>query len=177
MVIGRVKIESGDRVVDLGCGPGEFAVLAAGARPRVRVVAVDPSWPALLTARLRSLNRPAAVCVRRGTAERIPVPDGWANVVVSINAFHHWAEPRAGLAEVRRVLAPGGRVLLVDEDFPEDHRHTRFHHESDTVDPVHAGSRVVRREWLPELGFRGLRLETSEDAEGTPHFLLHARAG
>lgn len=176
MAVARAGVEAGDRVVDIGCGPGESAALLAGAAPGVEVLAVDPGWPFVLATRWRALSAGAAVRARRGAAERLPVPDGWANLVVSVNAFHHWADPEAGLREVRRALAPGGRLLLVDEVFDEAHRHTRFHHEEETVDPVHAGSPRVP-EWLAGLGFTEAVVERVEDDDGTPHHLLTARRG
>ena len=176
MVIERSGVRAGDRVVDIGCGPGESVALAAAAVPGVRVVAVDPGFAFRLTTTLRTLGSGRAVRVRCGAAEALPVPDGWATLVVSINAFHHWEDRRRGLAEVRRVLGPGGRLVLVDEDFPEDHHHTRFHRESGQDAPVDAGSPVVR-DWLRELGFRDLALERVEDAGGTPHHVLCAVLG
>ncbi len=175
-LVPRAGIEAGDRVVDIGCGPGESAVLAARSASRVEVRAVDPAWPCLLAVRVRSLPLLGRVRVRRGGAERLPVPDGWATVAISIKAFHHWADPKAGLGEVRRVLAPGGRVMLADEDFPKGHRHTRFHREAATVEPVHAGSPEVG-DWLNALGFREIRLERVRDDEGVFHHVRHARRG
>ena len=173
MVVERAEVRAGDRVVDIGCGPGESVELAAAAAPGVQVVGVDPvCWFRLATA-LRTLGPGRAVQVRRGAAEGLPVPDGWATLVVSINAFHHWEDRRRGLAEVRRVLGPGGRLVLVDEDFPEDHQHTRFHREASEDAPVDAGSPVVR-EWLGELGFGDITLDRVEDDEGTPYHLLRA---
>lgn len=173
MVIERSGVRAGDRVVDIGCGPGESVALAAVAAPGVAVVAVDPAWPQCVTTAVRSLRFGRSVRVRRAAAEALPVPDSWATLVLSINAFHHWEDRRRGLAEVRRVLAPGGRLVLVDEDFPEEHQHTRFHREAGEDAPVDAGSPVVR-EWLGELGFGEVTLERVEDADGTPHHVLRA---
>ncbi len=169
-------IRDGDRVVDIGCGPGESVALAARSALRVRVRAVDPAWPCCLATRVRTLSLLRRVRVHRAGAEDLPVSDGWATLVLSIKAFHHWADPRAGLAEVRRVLAPGGRVMLADEDFAEDHQHTRFHREVATEKPVHAGSPEVEG-WLEDLGFGEIRLERVEDGDGVFHHVRTAVRG
>lgn len=176
IVVERAGVRAGDRVVDIGCGPGESAQLAAKAAPGVRVVAVDPVWPACAVTAMRTLSMGRCVRVWRAAAEGLPVRDGWATLVLSINAFHHWEDQRRGLAEVRRVLAPDGRLVLVDEDFPEDHQHTRFHREADSHAPIHAGSPEAR-EWLRDLGFGEVALERVEDTDGTAYHLLRATFG
>jgi SAM-dependent methyltransferase len=50
-----------------------------------------------------------------GVAERLPYPDHCFDLVVSTTSFDHWADQQAGLRECRRVLAPGGRLILVDQ--------------------------------------------------------------
>ena len=176
MVVERAGIRAGDRVVDIGCGPGESVVLAASAAPGVQVVGIDPGLAPVRLDRAAHAAIRAGVRVRRAAAEELPVPDAWATLVVSINAFHHWEDRRRGLAEVCRVLGSGGRLVLVDEDFPEDHQHTRFHREAGEDAPVDAGSPVVR-EWLGDLGFGEITLDRVEDADGTPHHVLRAVLG
>jgi ubiquinone/menaquinone biosynthesis C-methylase UbiE len=61
--------------------------------------------PASLRGRVRVVD---------GTAEQIPLEDGTATVVWATASFHHWTDPEAGLAEVRRALRPGGRVLIAE---------------------------------------------------------------
>ncbi|MFL6297806.1 MAG: class I SAM-dependent methyltransferase, partial [Actinomycetes bacterium] len=103
----------GDRVVDVGCGPGRF--LREAAERGATAVGVDPS------AQMRRLAKRAipdrlrpAVTVVDGTAEHLPLDDAWATVAWAVASFHHWTDPAAGLAEVRRVLAPGGRLLVAE---------------------------------------------------------------
>ncbi len=58
------------------------------------------------------------VSFKNGTAERMPGPDGAFDLVVSTTSFDHWADQQAGLRECARVLAPGGRLVLVDQFSP-----------------------------------------------------------
>lgn len=93
-------------VVDLGAGTGKLTrgLAALGHR----VTAVEPLGEMLECLR-RALPEVRAV---EGSAERIPLPDASADVVVCAQAFH-WFDQQAALAEIARVLRPGGRVALV----------------------------------------------------------------
>jgi SAM-dependent methyltransferase len=97
---------SGSRVVDLGAGTGKLTRLldAAG----LETIAVDPSRPMLdeLAARV-----PRATAIV-GTAEAIPLPDASVEAVTAGQAFH-WFDAPAALAEIHRVLRPGGTLGLV----------------------------------------------------------------
>ena len=172
MAVERAGVRAGDRVVDIGCGPGNASVLLAQAAPDVEVRAVDPVRVFALVTGLRAARSRATVMARNGSAENLPVPAGWATLALSVNAFHHWASARRGLAEVWRVLAPGGRLVLVDEVFEEQHVHTRFHREGEE-DTLFAGSPAVQA-ILADLGFTAISLERVEDADRTPHDLLRA---
>lgn len=97
-----------DRVVDIGCGPGVAARHAAAAG--AEVVGVDPAAVMLQVAR----RRKSPVSWRRGSAESIPVEDAWASVVWSLATVHHWADIQRGLGEVRRILQPGGRFVVLE---------------------------------------------------------------
>ena len=98
-------------VGDLGCGTGQ---LSAALAPAVRrVVAVDESG-AMLTAARRRLASFDNVDVRSGSVESIPVEDGELDVALLFMVAHFVVEPRQVFAEVRRSLAPGGRMLVLD---------------------------------------------------------------
>jgi SAM-dependent methyltransferase len=112
-IVGEANLTEGDRAADIGCGPGT-AVRVAAARG-VPVTGIDPSPIALRLARVLSRSSPAGqVTWSLGSAEHLPLPDGAVTVVWSISSLHHWADPAAGCAEIHRVLAPGGRVLLAE---------------------------------------------------------------
>lgn len=98
-------------VGDLGCGTGQLAEMLA---PYVRrVVAVDASPEMLAAARTR-LAGTTNVEPRLGDLESLPIGDGELDVAVLFLVLHYVPEPARALAEVRRVLRPGGKVLVVD---------------------------------------------------------------
>lgn len=101
------------RVLDLGCGAGHASFAVA---PHAReVVAYDIAQPMLdvvaAAARERGL---ASVTTRQGPAETLPFEAGSFDWVISRMSAHHWRDVPAALAEVRRVVKPGGRVLFID---------------------------------------------------------------
>ena len=104
------RLAPGDLVVDIGCGPGVAARHAA--RQHAAVIGVDPAPVMLRVA--RALTRRADVRYMEGTAESLPLPDDSATVVWSIATVHHWRDIDAGLREVRRILRPGGRFVVLE---------------------------------------------------------------
>jgi len=98
-------------VADLGCGTGPVSEALA---PVVgRVIAVDESEAMLGAARER-LRRFDNVELRRGELESVPIDDDGVDGATLILVLHHLTEPARVLAEVARVLGPGGRLLVVD---------------------------------------------------------------
>jgi ubiquinone/menaquinone biosynthesis C-methylase UbiE len=111
LAAGLASVSDTDRVVDIGCGPGN--AVRAAARRGARAVGVDPSPLMLRLARFVTRDHPN-VSWSQGTAEALPVSNGWATVVWSLKTVHHWKDVTAGLAEVRRALAPAGRLLVME---------------------------------------------------------------
>jgi ubiquinone/menaquinone biosynthesis C-methylase UbiE len=111
LAVDLASVSDADRVVDIGCGPGN-AVRAAAGRG-ARVIGVDPSPVMLRLARAATRDHPN-VSWSPGGAEALPVADGWATVAWSLRTVHHWKDVTAGLAELRRVLAPSGRFVVME---------------------------------------------------------------
>jgi SAM-dependent methyltransferase len=109
-------IHPGEYVVDVACGAGIDSLIAAkmvGAKGKV--IGVDMT-PAMLAKARRSAAeaRFANLEVREGYAESLPVPDGWADVVISNGALNLMPDKTAALKEMGRVLKPGGRLQIGD---------------------------------------------------------------
>ena len=94
------------RVLDVGTGEGQVARLAAGLG--AAVVGVDPAWAQLAVA----MQRAGGPSYARAGAGALPVADGSVDAVVACLVFEHIDDADAALAEVGRVLAPGGRFLF-----------------------------------------------------------------
>jgi SAM-dependent methyltransferase len=117
-LIAQAGIEPGATVLEIGCGTGNLLLLAARAVPGATLIGLDPD-PAVLATATRKARR-AGVTLRldRGYADRLPYPDGSVDRVLSAFMLHHLPadQQHDALREVRRVLAPGGRLHLLDID-------------------------------------------------------------
>ena len=118
-------LQHGERVVDVGCGAGIDSLIAARmVGPQGRVMGVDMT-PDMIERAQRSAESMAASNVEftLGYAERLPVPDGWADVVISNGVLNLFPDKLTGLQEMARVLKPGGRLqigdILVSKTVPE----------------------------------------------------------
>jgi ubiquinone/menaquinone biosynthesis C-methylase UbiE len=97
-----------DRFLDLGCGLG--AALERAVAIGASTAGIDPS-PSMVE---RAAERVPQAEVRLGSAESIPFEDDHFTAALSVSTYHHWAEAETGLRETKRVLAPGGRFLIVE---------------------------------------------------------------
>jgi ubiquinone/menaquinone biosynthesis C-methylase UbiE len=99
----------GARVLDVGCGPGHLVERLVDQGMTVSGIDLDPAM--IERARQRIGSRAELVAA---DAAFLPFADGIFDLVVSTLSMHHWADHQGGLAEIGRVLAPGGRVLVFD---------------------------------------------------------------
>jgi ubiquinone/menaquinone biosynthesis C-methylase UbiE len=101
----------GDKVLELGCGTGIFAAMIAG---RVGHVTATDFSPEMLKRAAQRLGEYENVEVRQEDACRTAFADGSFSAVLAVNMLHHADDARAVLRECRRVLMPGGRLVVVD---------------------------------------------------------------
>lgn len=109
-------LEPGENVVDVGCGAGIDSLIAAGmVAPGGNVIGVDMT-PAMLD-KAENARQDASIAnteFKEGYGEKLPVTDGWADVVISNGVFNLMPDKLAALKEMSRVLKPGGRLQLAD---------------------------------------------------------------
>ncbi|RZQ64813.1 class I SAM-dependent methyltransferase [Amycolatopsis suaedae] len=112
-VLAGLRDWAGLDVVDVGCGDGfHLPLFAERARS---VIGVEPHAPLLARARKRIADHPT-ISVKRGAAQRIPLPDASADLVHARTAYFFGPGCEPGLLEAERVLRPGGTLAIVDLD-------------------------------------------------------------
>jgi SAM-dependent methyltransferase len=107
----------GARVLEVGCGPGRLSIRLAR-QHGLEVTGLDLD-PAMIDRARANADRPGNSDQRRpsfvvGDVATLAFPDRSFDLVVSTLSMHHWADPTVGLAEIGRVLRPGGRALIWD---------------------------------------------------------------
>jgi SAM-dependent methyltransferase len=158
------------RVADLGCGEGYLTIEAS--RWASRVIAVDRSPDVLARARqLAARRRVSNVTWKRGELEKLPIRDCSVEVALLSQALHHAQDPARALHEAARILAPGGRVLILD---------LREHHESwvrDRLGDQWLGfSEAAIRALLLDAGLADVKITTGARLPGDPFTVLVASA-
>jgi ubiquinone/menaquinone biosynthesis C-methylase UbiE len=103
-------------VLDVGCGTGTLAVLIKHRYPEVEIVGLDPDPKALARARRKTARAGVRASFEQGFADALPHPDATFDRVFSSMMFHHLPKDdrTPTLAEIRRVLKPGGRLEFLD---------------------------------------------------------------
>jgi ubiquinone/menaquinone biosynthesis C-methylase UbiE len=152
----EIGVSSGaERVLDLGCGAGHTALAFA---PQVaEVIAIDLAEAMLAEGRRLAGERGIGnVAFRLGDVEQLALPDSSFDVVTSRFSAHHYPAPERALAEVVRVLRPGGTFLLVDSVAPEAHGCDSYLNAIEVLrDPSHVRDHRVS-EWEAMFAAAGL---------------------
>jgi arsenite methyltransferase len=109
-------IQPGERVVDIGCGAGIDSLIAGKmVGPEGRVIGVDMTEAMLRKARQGAREAGMQhVDFREGYGEELPVPDEWADVIISNGVLNLMPDKDAGLREMARALKPDGRLQIGD---------------------------------------------------------------
>lgn len=109
-----IGVGAGDRVFDIACGTGDLVEMAAATG--AEVFGVDFAHGMLSSARRRGIG----AALIQGDAGRLPVPDGAATVVTCGFALRNFVDMAAAIREMGRILAPGGRLLVLEVHEPRN---------------------------------------------------------
>jgi len=109
----------GARLLDLCCGTGDLGFLAE-AKYRARVSGIDFTLPMLAVARQRKVDAGSRASFTQADALTLPFPDGSFDAITVGYGLRNIADPEAALVQMRRVLAPGGRAVILDFGKPEN---------------------------------------------------------
>jgi ubiquinone/menaquinone biosynthesis C-methylase UbiE len=143
-------------LVDLGTGTGRMLEVLAGRYARGLGLDVNQSMLAYARSKLKTSGLDHAE-VRHGDIYNVALPDGAADGVIIHQVLHYLSEPAHAIREAARVLAPGGRLVIVDfapheiESLRESHAHERLGFE-----PEHVTA------WMKEAGIAGVEVQTLE---------------
>ena len=116
LTVDNALVKPGDSVLDVGCGTGEVTLLAKTRAKAGKVYGIDPAPEMITVARRKAARKKLDIDFRVGVIESLPFPDSSIDVVTSSLMMHHLPEDlkARGLAEIYRVLKPGGRLLVAD---------------------------------------------------------------
>ena len=169
-VLRLAELACGDSVLDAGCGTGTLAILA---KEQVgspgSVYGIDASAEMIERAAAKARKRRVDVTFEQAAAEALPFPNARFDVVLSTIMLHHLPGTvrRLAVAEIRRVLKPGGRVLIVDFQVSGTrHGFSRHRH-----------GHVKMDDMLAVLGDAGLKVtRTGQFGRSNLYFVTAARA-
>jgi arsenite methyltransferase len=116
-VLDALRLQSGERVLDIGTGPGFLAAeMAEAVGPGGQVHCIDMSEPMLNMARKRCTGKPWVV-FQPGAATDLPVGDAAFDAAISVQVYEYVADITKALSEMYRVVRPGGRAVVVSTDW------------------------------------------------------------
>ncbi len=116
-LIRRIRARAEDRpvrILDVGCGTGVFASRIRAAMPEARICGIDLVAGMLTKGAERWRRHARHVLPVQADSERLPFAAGTFDFVTCANSFHHYPRQDRAVAEMHRVLRPGGRLMLID---------------------------------------------------------------
>jgi len=160
-----LTLAPGGRYVDLGIGDGLLTMMLAEVADEVTAVDLSPEMLARLEQRARREGLTNITTVE-GEIDAPPLPDESHDVGVLSQALHHADDPAVALAEARRILAPAGRLLIIELlAHAEEWVRERYHHR-------HLGFTECELERLLEqAGFEAVRVQRAARDPQPPHFI------
>jgi ubiquinone/menaquinone biosynthesis C-methylase UbiE len=160
-----MDLNPGDRVLDLGCGTGWASRRIARVVTAGEVAGLDVADEMLRRAERASAGIENVRYVW-GSAENIPATDNYFSKVLSVESFYYYADQGRALAELRRVLQPGGKLFILINLYKDNHYSLRWIKELKV--PVQALSEAEYLALLRQRGFKGVEARRIPDRSPTP---------
>ena len=150
--ISMLDIQQSDHVLEIGFGPGQAVQEVVKLTPNGFVAGVDLSDVMVAQASKRNSAAILArrVLLRQGTESPLPFEDNQFDKVFAVNSMQFWSHPIAGLQEVRRVLKPGGRIVITIQPMW-----------AKTEEDIQGVAKKLVFQ-LKQVGFKQVRLETRQ---------------
>ena len=111
----RERMKRGMRILDVGCGAGQVLRLLGRSHPEVEFTGADLS-PHMVERARRASTGLANVSVKVGDAMNLPFDPGEFDIAISLASIKHWPDMGRGVAEIFRILKPGGMALIMEVD-------------------------------------------------------------
>lgn len=160
-----MDLQAGDRVLDLGCGTGWASRRMARIVTSGEIVGLDVADVMLKRAAEASAGFNNIRYVW-GSAEKIPAPDGTFTKVLSVESFYYYADQGRALDELRRAMAPGGRLYILINLYKDNHYSLRWATELKV--PVQTLSEAEYIALLQRHGFVSVEARRIPDRSPTP---------
>ena len=118
MAVSALRVHAGQSVLELGCGPGEALALLAEKMPGTHLHGLDRSELMIARARMRNraAERAGLLTLHHCNSQQLPFPGQSIDAVLAINVAYFWTDIGSTLREIRRVLRPGGQLVLYVTD-------------------------------------------------------------
>jgi len=117
LAVDELDLPADASVVDIGCGTGSALRHAATRVTEGSLIGIDPVPRMIEIAKERTFGHTdsARIEFRLGSAEKVPVEDDSADFVFAFDSIDHWQDVHQGFSEIRRVLGPGGTLVVVKD--------------------------------------------------------------
>ena len=161
--LSHVSINKNDTILDVGCGGGRTINTLTKRATEGKVYGIDYSKDSVKVARRvnKRFIEEGRVKIIQASVASLPFPDGSFDLVTAVETYYFWPDLINSLKEIRRVLKPGGRILLINESY----RHEKF--EKRNAEWARLGDFTYHlpdefRKFLEEAGYSSIRIDVLE---------------
>jgi ubiquinone/menaquinone biosynthesis C-methylase UbiE len=159
-----ISINKDDTILDIGCGGGKTVNTLAKTAAEGKVYGIDYSEVsvAVATKTNKELVNAGRVEISHASVESLPFPDNMFNLVTAIESYYFWPDPIDNLKEVRRVLKPGGTLILINACY-RDERFEKRNSNLASIGKFTYHSPDEFRSFLGDAGYSPIQVEVFEN--------------